>query len=84
MLPGFRGPRRGQNPNRSTTHSGGDIATLHARLGGSEREAYLEGNHLVGSSEPILTADETALGYKHLSRVERVTVPRLRYQLGPP
>ncbi|EQD54794.1 transposase IS4 family protein, partial [mine drainage metagenome] len=36
-----------------------------------EREAHLDGKYMVRSSDPTLTADEIALGYKQLLQVER-------------
>ncbi|MHB1527532.1 MAG: IS1634 family transposase, partial [Candidatus Dormibacteria bacterium] len=36
-----------------------------------EREAHLDGKYLVRSSDPDMTADEIALGYKQLLQVER-------------
>lgn len=36
-----------------------------------EREVHLDGKYLVRSSDPTLTADEIALGYKQLLQVER-------------
>ena len=36
-----------------------------------EREAHLDGKYLARSSDPTMTADEIALGYKQLLQVER-------------
>jgi transposase len=36
-----------------------------------EREVHLDGKYLVRSSDPTLTTDEIALGYKQLLQVER-------------